>query len=133
MSVILPQSLQEGIQTSLPIIPNNGNPGGANNMPAAEQEQAAQPPDPYAWLQPSPFMADIGTMLKQQSEYVDRLWEQMNNPQDQNKFNPVVRDGQWHYMPLNDFGLPLGSNAPTWPMVNELEESPQRLPVLPGE
>ena len=126
MAVILPQALQQGIQESLPIIPNNGNPGGANNMPASAPAEQAPAPDPYAWLQPSPHMDSVGKMLEQYSQYVDTLYEDLNNPQNKELFNPVIRNGQWHYQPLNDFGLPLGNNDPTFPMRQEV-------PILPGE
>ena len=62
--MVTPQTLQAindmqvNVQTGLPVIPNNGNPAGAYNMPqhlgGAMPAQAA--PDPYAWLQPSPAM-----------------------------------------------------------------------------
>lgn len=42
--------LQTNAQQGLPVTPNNGNPGGAHNMP---------------WMQPSPYMAQIQQMLQQ--------------------------------------------------------------------
>ena len=130
MAYILPQSLQQGIQESLPVIPNNGNPGGANNMPAAEQSQQAAPPDPYAWLQPSPYMQTVTEMLAN-SSVLEQLLSEIENPQEKQLYNQVVRDGNFHIMPLNDSGLPLGSNAYTYPVGNGLNESPLRLPILP--
>lgn len=132
MSVILPERLQQGIQESLPVIPNNGNPNGANNMPAAQQSQQAAP-DPYAWLQPSPFMEEVGSMLADYSDYVDRLVESTINPQSEQLFNPVVRNGNWHVQPLNDMQLPLNGRDMTVPMPDALEAAPQYAPILPGE
>lgn len=133
MAFILPERLQQGIQESLPVIPNNGNPGGANNMPAAAQEQQAAPPDPYAWLQPSPYMNNVQDLLAKYSEYVDVLYSEMTQPQEKGMYNQVVRDGNFHVQPVDDTGLPLGSNAYTYPVPNDLNESPLRLPLLPGE
>ena len=130
MAYILPERLQQGIQESLPVLPNNGNPGGANNMPAAEQSQQAAPPDPYAWLQPSPYMQTVTEMLAN-SSILEQLLSEIENPQEKQLYNQVVRDGNFHIMPLNDSGLPLGSNAYTYPVGNDLNESPLRLPILP--
>jgi hypothetical protein len=62
-------NMQANAQGALPVLPNNGNPGGAYNMPHAAADQQAQPPapDPYAWLQPSPFMQSASQMLEQMS------------------------------------------------------------------
>lgn len=130
MAYILPQSLQQGIQESLPVIPNNGNPAGANNMPASSQEEQATPPDPYAWLQPSPYMQKVTEMLAN-SSVLENLLQEIENPSEQQFYNPVVRDGQFHTMPINDYGLPLGSNAYTYPHRDWRTTSPQYMPVLP--
>lgn len=57
-------SMQRDGQERLPIIPNNGNPAGAHNMPQQEPPTAQQapPPDKYAWLQPSQSVANIRAM-----------------------------------------------------------------------
>lgn len=61
-------NMQANIQGELPVIPNNGNPGGAHNMPhMAQQEQVQAPPDPYAWLKPSPFMDTAKQLLDSMS------------------------------------------------------------------
>ena len=132
MAYILPQSLQQGIQESLPVIPNNGNPGGANNMPAEEQSQQAAPPDPYAWLKPSPYMDSVTEMLAN-SDVLEQLLQEIENPEQGQLYNQVVREGDFHIQPLNDFGLPLGNNAPTFRVPNSLNDSPLRTPILPGE
>jgi hypothetical protein len=62
--------LQERAQDALPVLPNNGNPRGANNMPKVVQQpqQAApapvQPPDRFPWLKASPAMDGIRNMLE---------------------------------------------------------------------
>ena len=130
MAYILPQSLQQGIQESLPVIPNNGNPGGANNMPAAEQSQQAAPPDPYAWLKPSPYMDKVTEMLAN-SDMLEKLLQDIENPSEQQLYNTVVRDGEWHTMPINDYGIPVGSNVFTYPQIQPLRQAPQYVPILP--
>ena len=130
MAYILPQSLQQGIQESLPVIPNNGNPAGANNMPAAEQSQQAAPPDPYAWLKPSPYMDKVTEMLAN-SDMLEKLLQDIENPSEQQLYNPVVRDGEWHTMPINDYGIPVGSNVFTYPQIQPLRQAPQYVPILP--
>lgn len=130
MAYILPQSLQQGIQESLPVIPNNGNPGGANNMPAAEQSQQAAPPDPYAWLKPSPYMDKVTEMLAN-SDMLEKLLQDIENPSEQQLYNTVVRDGEWHTMPINDYGIPVGTNAFTYPQIQPLRQAPQYVPILP--
>ena len=130
MAYILPQSLQQGIQESLPVIPNNGNPGGANNMPAEEQSQQAAPPDPYAWLKPSPYMDKVTEMLAN-SDMLEKLLQDIENPSEQQLYNTVVRDGEWHTMPINDYGIPVGTNAFTYPQIQPLRQAPQYVPILP--
>lgn len=53
--------LQANAQANLPVIPNNGNPAGAHNMPQQEQAGAAPaaPAHPYPWMAPSPHMDNI--------------------------------------------------------------------------
>lgn len=53
--------LQANAQANLPVIPNNGNPGGAHNMPHSGQEGAAPaaPSYPYPWMAPSQHMENI--------------------------------------------------------------------------
>ena len=130
MAYILPERLQQGIQESLPVIPNNGNPGGANNMPAEEQSQQAAPPDPYAWLKPSPYMDKVTEMLAN-SDMLEKLLQDIENPSEQQLYNTVVRDGEWHTMPINDYGIPVGSNVFTYPQIQPLRQAPQYVPILP--
>lgn len=57
-------NMQQVGQERLPVMPNNGNPGGANNMPQTQQPAAPQPAAPtgmdrYAWLKPSPAMSNL--------------------------------------------------------------------------
>lgn len=61
-------NMQRDTQQALPVIPNNGNPGGANNMPHTGTPVAqpqAQPAvqDKFAWLKPSPSMDNVRRMI----------------------------------------------------------------------
>lgn len=138
MAVILPSSLQQDVQSNLPIIPNNGNPGGVYNMPHQGQpQQRAAPEDPYAWLKPSPYMEQVKSILfGQQEEIRHRLFDLSNSQQKQN-FYIGVRDGDFHVVPLDDSGLPMreSPNDPiiTYPMPNNATKMPQYRPILPGE
>lgn len=58
--------MQENAQARLPVIPNNGNPAGAYNMPKQQQEGAASaaPSGPdLSWLQPSQHMMNVKNWL----------------------------------------------------------------------
>jgi len=57
------QDLQQQAQAALPVTPNNGNPNGAHNMPAAGVLPAATG-GRYPWLQPSPSMGWVQQMLQ---------------------------------------------------------------------
>jgi hypothetical protein len=132
VAYILPQSLQQGIQESLPVIPNNGNPSGANNMPAAEESQQAAPPDPYAWLKPSKYMDQVTEMLLNQ-DVLAELLQNIENPSQKQLYNPVFRNGELHTQPINDYGMPVGSDAYTYPVPLPERQLPQYVPILPGE
>ena len=70
--------MQENAQAALPVIPNNGNPAGANNMPQAQGQQAAPAasgPD-LSWLQPSPAMQHFNSMLQQRQAVLDSQRQQ---------------------------------------------------------
>lgn len=66
-------NMQQNAQAALPVIPNNGNPQGANNMQAAGQQAqpAVQgaPVQPqksdyyYPWLAPSPHMQALASRI----------------------------------------------------------------------
>lgn len=57
-------SIQQNAQAALPVIPNNGNPGGAHNMPQ----------DRFAWLQPSEAMVNVQKFLAERQQ-------RLGNPQ----------------------------------------------------
>lgn len=61
-------NMQANTQAAMPVIPNNGNPGGVHNTsPATGQPPAvaaAPRPTGYEWLQPSPYMSMVNDMLK---------------------------------------------------------------------
>lgn len=64
-------TMQQNAQSALPVIPNNGNPAGAYNMPhqqapvssAPVTQQPAASPYFYPWLGPSPYMESIKSRL----------------------------------------------------------------------
>lgn len=64
-------NIQPDAQAALPVIPNNGNPRGAFNMPPARnatEEAVARPPasqKDFSWLQPSQYMRNVQDMLSQ--------------------------------------------------------------------
>lgn len=139
MAVILPQSIQSDLQSSLPIIPNNGNPGGAYNMAPAEEGKPTQAPvDPYAWLKPSPYMEQVKKVLAQQDALLENTVFELTNPQEKQMFNVVPTRAGLDIQPLNDYALPVtyGQDDPrliTYPLDVGLDSSPQYLPILPGE
>lgn len=76
-------AMQQDAQAALPVIPNNGNPGGVYNAP---QTGGVVPPQPvpiqqtggnqapqhfYPWMRPSPHMDAIRQMLGQRMQTVD--------------------------------------------------------------
>lgn len=138
MAVILPSSLQQDVQGSLPIIPNNGNPGGAYNMPSPEAPvQEAVPQDPYSWLKASPYMEQVKAMLLGNEERIRRSMFDIVNPQEKQDWQMNMVGGEMHVVPLNDYGLPMreedGDPFLSWPLPNEAVELPQYRPILPGE
>lgn len=69
--------IQTNAQQALPILPNNGNPSGAYNMPPAPTAPAQagpqgagmrMPKNDYSWLQPSQYMRNIQDMLRAQMQ-----------------------------------------------------------------
>lgn len=102
----LPQ-LQEDAQANLPVIPNNGNPGGANNMPQSAQVASAEqraPTDPLAWMAPSPYMTNISQLLQDQAK---NIADQMNRPFTRGQFMPVASEQGWMFRPIDDNDLPI--------------------------
>lgn len=74
--------MQSNAQAALPVSPNNGNPGGAYNMPhGGQQAVPAAPPDPWPWLQPSPFMQSLQQDLASRSERLKQELSLTNNVQ----------------------------------------------------
>ena len=65
--------LQENAQAAVPVIPNNGNPGGANNMPQTQAQGPAKPAGPdLSWLLPSPAMQGITQAIQAKQPELDR-------------------------------------------------------------
>lgn len=130
MAVILPQSVQQGIQEALPVIPNNGNPGGAYNMASAAPAPQQAPVDPYAWVKPSPYMGMVDTILQQQDVQLEETIQSVANPQTKGLYNWGIRDGNLSFHPLNDFALPFEQDDVYYPMTNPRDV---RLPLPQGE
>lgn len=56
--------LQPTAQANVPVIPNNGNPAGANNMPGALAPKASIPSFfQYSVSNPSPYMQTMASLL----------------------------------------------------------------------
>lgn len=136
MAVILPQSLQSDLQGSLPVLPNNGNPAGAYNVASAEPgaPQAAAP-DPYDWVLPSPYMAEVGRILQQQDEVLKALQLAAIREEpvpEHEPYNWVTRDGNLAVQLLDENRLPM-EDEPVFPLTYGEENMPQYRPILPGE
>jgi hypothetical protein len=78
-------NMQANTQAALPVIPNNGNPGGAYNQaapqPVGQPEQigasntrsgplyAPKMAQGYEWLKPSPYMDMVNSYLSQRPQF----------------------------------------------------------------
>ena len=126
MAVVLPQSIQSDVQSALPVIPNNGNPGGAYNMPhsPAEQQQQVAAPDPFAWLKPSSYMEEVKNRLANWDQEVQEGIERIMLPQEQGFYNPVINQDGLGYVPVTDDGIPI--------MTTQYKQAVNE-PILPGE
>lgn len=138
MAVILPQSMQEDIQSSLPITPNNGNPAGAYNMASAAPQQQQVPNDPYAWLQPSPYMELVNEVISNGKSAIEVMaMSSLFTPSiDSKGFNILVKDGNYKMQPVDEYGLAIPSDeGPTyeWELPSGYDGMPQYSPILPGE
>lgn len=111
------------------MVPNNGNPGGAYNVASAEPvTPQAAPANPYAWVEPSPYMGMVNTILQEQDVRLEEMIQSITNPQQKGMFDIVSREGNLGMKPLNDFGLPMETDDTWFPMTNPRDV---RLPVLP--
>lgn len=128
MAVVLPQSIQSDVQQALPVIPNNGNPAGAYNMPqagGADAQGAAQAaPDPFAWLKPSVYMEEVKTRLANWDEDVQQGIERLMLPQEQGLYNPILNAQGQGYVPVTDDGIPI--------MTTQYKQA-VNAPIIPGE
>lgn len=123
-------SMQSDAQNALPVIPNNGNPGGANNMPqlASLDSPPVAAPNPLQWLEPSPAMSNTKSLLE--AQYNKLLREQMNARTSEGQFNTVVdpTTGGWEAQILDNQGLPVDETYPTVPIRGTDMNIPQRVP-----
>lgn len=118
-------NMQSNIQTGLPVIPNNGNPAGAYNMPMRANGMGAAIPgappvvndmprqkaDPWPWLQPSPFMSTLAEDLKTRSARLQEQLGQMNS-----------------YMPQAPAAAPAITPMPAQPPVMGLSQAVSQVP-----
>lgn len=114
-------NIQPNAQAGLPVMPNNGNPGGVYNMPAQVTQEANAAPTVkpgYEWLLPDPSLARVDELLNIQQQML-----QMPPPNISDKYNTVVRDGEFVDEMLDSSGLPLLIDP-----VNAAQASPAVLP-----
>jgi hypothetical protein len=126
------RSIQQNIQGQLPVIPNNGNPAGAYNMPQMASVGAAPPvapPNPYQWVEPSQSMVNVRQMLAKQAE---RIAFEAEHPTNNTGFNLITRPDGFNLMPVDDTGLPLSRQVPIVPLrtQQQINQNPNDL-VLP--
>lgn len=91
------QNIQPDAQAALPVIPNNGNPLGANNMPSVptsapqEEPNQLQPTRPtpmpsqhyYPWMNPSPYMEQFKQMFQPSAPVAQPAYTAQPVPQPQ--------------------------------------------------
>lgn len=65
------RDLQQNAQAALPVIPNNGNPAGAYNMPQSAQVPAKPAGPDLSWLQPSEHMQSVNATLQALQQNID--------------------------------------------------------------
>lgn len=110
--------MQASIQSGLPVIPNNGNPAGAYNMPQGQPaSQPAAPPsleDRFPWLKPSPFMNNMQQML---AERAAMLQQQI---------------GQLAVLPQPEVAMQMQPAMPLQQPVQAMQPQPMGMPVLPN-
>lgn len=73
------QSMQANAQANLPVIPNNGNPNGAYNMPRTPPTRTVPTPKPaqFSWLEPSPAMQQLQETMQQRQQYLNAMLGQI--------------------------------------------------------
>ena len=110
--------LQENAQGNLPVIPNNGNPGGAYNMASAEPEGQMPSPqvNPLAWLQPSEYMTNVKQILEQQAAKLTAP------PQTKQSYDLITDQRGFFASPTDDYGIPVMPDSVGYP----IEEAPLR-------
>ena len=70
--------MQRNTQQANPVIPNNGNPGGANNMPQQTQEPEKPSGPDLSWLWPSPAMQALTQQMQQRQVQLDQQRQQID-------------------------------------------------------
>ncbi len=72
--------MQASAQASLPVIPNNGNPAGAHNMPQQQEAAPAAPAYPYPWMAPSPHMENIKRRIAGMQQNIQQVAQPVQQP-----------------------------------------------------
>lgn len=113
--------MQQTAQANVPVISNNGNPNGANNMPA----MTALPPVTSAvpWMQPSPYMENIQQMLA--AHPANNILDMSSTPA-----SPIVTNHS-NISPIMQGG---GNRMPVLPFYSPMSKvitPPSIMPVLP--
>lgn len=83
-------NLQQNAQAALPVIPNNGNPGGAYNMPQNGQSPAKPPGPDLSWLQPSAHMQEVNATLQALQNNIDASKQRVQAEQQQVQAQPQL-------------------------------------------
>lgn len=82
--------MQPNAQAALPVIPNNGNPNGAYNMP--QQDATPEPAKPagpdLSWLGPSQHMQTFNNTLQSMQANIEKSRQRTNQISQENP--PVV-------------------------------------------
>ena len=123
--------MQANTQAQLPVIPNNGNPGGAYNMASAEPATAGLPsnPNPLAWMEPSEYMMNIKQLLAMQAQ-------DLAQPKTDNmNYNIMATPQGFNLQPLDDNQMQLDETLPSLPMSNpySVQDPNTGLPVMPAQ
>lgn len=73
-------NMQQNAQAAVPVIPNNGNPAGAYNMPQTGQTPPTPTGPDLSWLQPSTAMQEVNATLQALQKNIDATRQQAGVP-----------------------------------------------------
>lgn len=124
-------NVQQNAQAALPVIPNNGNPRGANNMPGAlgpavlPNTGVVPPVDPLAWMKPSPHMDIVNQYLQKRMQPQPATQPPMQIAQPMPQAQPAYPVMPQQQSPV----MPVASTQPAAP-VSPLRQQ-RDMPVIP--